>query len=209
MGIHPLTDRRIAFMREPVYPKTKHARAAHRAVFLDRDGVLNAATVRNGRPHPPASLAELRLLAGVETACTALKDAGYILIVVTNQPDIARGAISLGDVTGINEALKQRLPLDEISVCPHDDFDNCTCRKPRPGLLLDAARRWGIDLPSSFMVGDRWRDIEAGRAAGCQTVFINYDYQEQRPASPDATFPSLIDAIPHILEQEKNHDPER
>ena len=112
-----------------------------RAVFLDRDGILNAAVVRDGRPYPPASLAEMTLLPGVEEACARLKKSGFLLIVVTNQPDIAKGKTTVSEVEAINAALQARLGLDEVCVCPHDDAYNCACRKPKPGLLLDAAKR--------------------------------------------------------------------
>src|SRR5579871_4281109 len=134
-----------------------------RAVFLDRDGVINRAVLREGRPFPPATLAELRILAGVRDACRKLREAGFALILITNQPDIARGTINASEVTQIHERLKTYLKLDDIRVCPHDDGDHCACRKPQPGLLLDAARRWNIDLASSYVVGDRWRDVEAGQ----------------------------------------------
>lgn len=170
-----------------------------RAVFLDRDGVLNGAVVRNGRPYPPASAAEMTLLPGVEDACARLKKARVLLIVVTNQPDIARGTADAVEVEAINGALKARLGLDEICLCPHDDADACACRKPKPGLLLRAADRWKIDLRNSFMVGDRWRDIEAGRAAGCQTIFVDHGYAERQPEAPDMIVPSLTAAVPDII----------
>jgi D-glycero-D-manno-heptose 1,7-bisphosphate phosphatase len=173
--------------------------SGRRAIFLDRDGVLNAAIVRDGRPFPPVSRAEMRLLPGVEEACAELKSSGFLLIVVTNQPDIARGKISAGDVEEINAALKARLAVDEICLCPHDDADACECRKPKPGLLIAAAQRWNIDLASSFMVGDRWRDIEAGHAAGCRTVFIDYGYSERRPDAPDIVTGSLFAALPNLI----------
>jgi len=170
-----------------------------RAVFLDRDGVLNAAIVREGRPYGPASLGEMTVLPGVEEACARLKRAGYLLIVATNQPDIARGTTTRGDVDAINEALKSQLGLDEICVCPHDDADKCDCRKPKPGLLLDAAQRWNIDLAHSFMVGDRWRDVEAARAAGCRAVFLDYGYSEPRPEGADIVTSSLAAAVPDLV----------
>jgi D-glycero-D-manno-heptose 1,7-bisphosphate phosphatase len=170
-----------------------------RAVFLDRDGILNAAVVRDGRPYPPASLAEMTLLPGVEDACARLKKCGLLLIVVTNQPDIARGKAAIGEIETINATLKARLGLDEICVCPHDDADNCACRKPKPGLLLDAAKRWKIDLAKSFMIGDRWRDVEAGRAAGCRTIFVDYGYAERRPDAPDLVAASLAAVVPDII----------
>jgi D-glycero-D-manno-heptose 1,7-bisphosphate phosphatase len=170
-----------------------------RAVFLDRDGVLNAAIVRDGRPYGPASLSEMTVLPGVEEACARLKRAGYLLIVATNQPDISRGIIAGAEVDAINATLKVRLGLDEICVCPHDDADGCNCRKPKPGLLLDAARRWNIDLEHSFMVGDRWRDVDAGRAAGCRTVFVDYGYSEPRPVGADIVTSSLGAAVPDLV----------
>lgn len=169
------------------------------AVFLDRDGVLNVAPIREGRPFAPATLAEMRLLPGVEDACARLKQAGFLLIVVTNQPDIATGKTTQAAVDAINGDLKSRLALDDVCVCPHEDADGCDCRKPKPGLLLAAARRWNIDLARSFMVGDRWRDVEAGAAAGCRTVFIDYGYAEPRPDNPDMVTTSLAAAIPDLI----------
>lgn len=170
-----------------------------RAVFLDRDGVLNVAIVRNGHPYPPASIADLKFCPGVEDACAQLKIAGFLLVMVTNQPDIARGTANIAEVAEINSVIKTRLDLDDVRVCPHDDADGCDCRKPKPGLLLAAARDLRIDLQQSFMVGDRWRDVEAGRAAGCRTVFIDYGYAERRPEAPDVVTTSLAAATPSIV----------
>lgn len=172
-----------------------------RAVFLDRDGVLIRAVVRDGRPNPVASAAEVELLPGVAAACDALRRAGFLLVVVTNQPDLARRAQTRSVVDAINDAVRARLPIDEVRLCPHEDADGCACRKPKPGLLLAAARAANIDLAASVMVGDRWRDVEAGRAAGCRTVFVDHGYDERRPAEVDvdAVAPSLADAVPWIL----------
>ena len=170
------------------------------AVFLDRDGVLNRAIVREGKPYPPASLAELEILPGAVEACAALREAGFLLIAVTNQPDVARGTQRREIVEAIHQVLRTHLPLDDIRVCYHDDVDHCPCRKPKPGLLLEAARDWDIDLSASFMVGDRWKDIEAGRRAGCKTVFVDYDYVEREPDNPDHRANSLIEAVDWILQ---------
>ncbi len=170
------------------------------AVFLDRDGVLNEVVVRDGRPHPPPDVEHMRLLPGVSQACETLRAAGLPLIVVTNQPDIGRGTADAAHVARINERLRESLDLDEVIVCPHDDADDCPCRKPRPGMLLDAAGRYGIDLSASVMVGDRWRDIEAGKAAGTRTVFIDRDYAERQPIDPDFTVRELADGISWILD---------
>jgi D-glycero-D-manno-heptose 1,7-bisphosphate phosphatase len=175
--------------------------AMRRAVFLDRDGVLNRANVVDGKPLPPASVEELELLPGVEQACRQLHEAGLLLIVVTNQPDVARGTQTIETVEALNRELSSRLPLDEIRVCPHDDADHCDCRKPAPGLLLDAAREHGIELENSVMVGDRWRDVEAGRRAGCATVFLDSGYSERPPEAPDLTVGTLGEAVPWILER--------
>jgi D-glycero-D-manno-heptose 1,7-bisphosphate phosphatase len=171
-----------------------------RAVFLDRDGVLNRAKVVDGRPHPPASVAELEVLPGVEDACRQLGEAGLLLIVVTNQPDVARGTQTIEEVEALNDALATRLPLGEIRVCPHDDDDGCECRKPAPGMLLDAAAEHEIDLANSVMVGDRWRDVEAGRRAGCKTVFVDAGYSERPPDAPDLVVGDLGEAVPWILD---------
>jgi D-glycero-D-manno-heptose 1,7-bisphosphate phosphatase len=168
-------------------------------VLLDRDGVLNAASVRAGRPHPPRTVDELEVLPGVAEACRSMAAAGLILISITNQPDIARGTQDADVVTTLNERLQKLLGLDEIITCPHDDDDLCDCRKPKPGMILAAARRWQLDLPHSVTVGDRWRDVEAGRAAGTHTVFINRDYAERAPVDPDLIAADLMEAVPWII----------
>ena len=170
-----------------------------RAVFLDRDGVLNRATVRDGKPYPPASLAELEITDEALDACALLRGHGFALICITNQPDIARGTATRSVIDAMNAHVQQTLGLDCVLVCPHDDDADCQCRKPRPGLLFAAAQDLGITLDASVMVGDRWRDVEAGHAAGCRTVFIDRNYREKRPAAPDYTTPSVRDAAQWIL----------
>jgi D-glycero-D-manno-heptose 1,7-bisphosphate phosphatase len=165
-----------------------------RAVFLDRDGVINRAIVRNGSPFPPRDLAELEILPGVSEALEKLHVKNYLLIVVTNQPDVARGTAKKADIEEMNAQLFSQLPLDDIKTCYHDSDDGCFCRKPLPGALFDAAKEYGIDLSKSFMVGDRWRDIEAGQRAGCKTFFLNYRYTEQQPETPDFIVSSLLEA---------------
>lgn len=173
----------------------------NRAVFLDRDGVLNRAIVRDGKPFPPRDVADLEILPGVPAALRDLKQAGFRLVVVTNQPDVARGTTPRKLVDGINDALRAELPVDEIRVCFHDSTDGCTCRKPKPGLLLAARDAHDIDMTRSFMVGDRWRDMEAGVSAGVRAVFIDYGYDERRPATPpDFVCGSLAEAASWILQ---------
>jgi D-glycero-D-manno-heptose 1,7-bisphosphate phosphatase len=174
-----------------------------RAVFLDRDGVLNRAFVRDGKPFPPSSIDELEILPGVPEALGRLKRAGFILIVVTNQPDVARGQTSRDAIERIHARLRAKLPLDEIRVCYHDDRDECECRKPKPGLLMNAAHDLKIEMKASYMVGDRWRDIEAGRRAGCRPLLVDHGYEEDRRVQPDARVGSLAEAADWILDQER------
>lgn len=170
------------------------------AVLFDRDGVLNCACVRDGKPYPPQTLEEFEIVDGAREALLRLKYMGFVLVVVTNQPDIARGSQSEALVERMHARLLHDLPLDDVLVCPHDDRDNCDCRKPRPGLLFRAAKRYGIDLQQSYMIGDRWRDIDAGHAAGCSTVFIDYSYDERQPTH-SASFRvfSLAEAVNCIV----------
>jgi transaldolase len=171
-----------------------------RAVFLDRDGVINRTIVRGGKPYPPADLSELFILPGVREALERLRRAGFKLIVVTNQPDVARGTQTCQTVEALHAALlAQGLPIDSFQTCYHDDADACNCRKPAPGLLLEAAQAHDLDLAASFIVGDRWRDIEAGRRAGCTTIFIDYLYAEPERSRPDVRVTSLAEATEWIL----------
>lgn len=169
------------------------------AAFLDRDGVINAAVIHQGRPYPPATLEELHILPRVPEAVAALRSAGYRVIIVTNQPDVGKGTQSRAMVEAMHLHLQQLLPIDAIKVCYHVDRDNCECRKPRPGMLLDAAAEFSLELGRSFMIGDRWRDIEAGRAAGCRTVLIGTGYGEPQLRAPDAVASSLWDATTLIM----------
>lgn len=168
------------------------------AVFLDRDGVINRAFVRNGKPFPPPTIDDFELLPGVEKTMLALRRAGYLVIVVTNQPDVATGFQQLHVVEAMHNTLRAAGLCDDVKVCYHTDADRCNCRKPQPGMLLEAARDWQIDLSKSFMVGDRWRDVAAGKAAGCYTYFIDYQYAEQSD-NPDTVVSSLEEAGSQIL----------
>jgi D-glycero-D-manno-heptose 1,7-bisphosphate phosphatase len=168
------------------------------AVFLDRDGVIVKAVLKAGIPHPPMSLSEVILVEGVQEGLLSLKRKGYTLIVVTNQPDVARGRQTRGAVEQIHDHLRKALPLDDIRVCYHDDSDSCPCRKPKPGLLVQAAYDFDIKLASSFMIGDRWRDVEAGQRAGCTCLFIDYGYDERKPVMPYVPVASTRHAISWI-----------
>jgi len=175
-----------------------------RAVFLDRDGVLNESIVRDSKPYPPKNISEVVILPGVEEALALLRSLNFFLIVVTNQPDVARGTSTTEDVNQINTHISNLLNLDYFYTCFHDDVDDCDCRKPKPGLLTEAAINLNIDLNTSYMVGDRWRDIAAGQAAGCENFFIDYGYEEARPVMPFIAVTSLLGAAQHIEEIEKN-----
>lgn len=175
--------------------------ALRAAVFLDRDGVLNEAVVREGKPYPPASEGEVRIVAGAAVALSRLKALGLALIVVTNQPDVARGAQTAAAVEAIHARLRRELPVDDFLTCFHDDRDGCACRKPKPGLILEGAARNGVDPARSFLIGDRWRDIDAGKAAGCRTVWIDHGYRDRRPGAPDARVESLGEAVSWIVGQ--------
>ncbi len=171
------------------------------AVFLDRDGVLNEPVVRDGRPHPPGSIEELVVCDGAAAALRALRDEGFALLVVTNQPDVARGVTPRSAVDAINARLRAELPVDDVLVCAHDDADACDCRKPKPGLLRAGARLHGVDLTRSYLVGDRWRDIEAGAAAGCRTVLVDRGYAERSATvSAGARVASVVDAARWIID---------
>jgi D-glycero-D-manno-heptose 1,7-bisphosphate phosphatase len=172
------------------------------AVFLDRDGVINRALIRDGRPYPPASLDEFEILPGVPEACAKLKSAGFLLVVATNQPDVGRGALKQEVVEAIHDQMRRALPIDRVEVCYHAGrgASDCACRKPKPGMLLNAARVLGLDLRASWMVGDRWRDIDCGHAAGCRTILIDYGYTEELRQPPDFRVKSLHEAADMILD---------
>jgi len=171
-----------------------------RAVFLDRDGVLNRTTVKDGVPYPPASAGQVELLDGVPEALALLQQHGWLLIAVTNQPDVARGSQTREAVEQINQRLAEQLPLSAIFTCFHDNQDGCDCRKPRPGMLVEAAEIHQIDLSNSFMVGDRWSDVVAGQAAGCRTFLIDLPYSQRRRCTPDFTVANLLEAAHQIVQ---------
>lgn len=169
------------------------------AVFLDRDGVLNRTAVADGKPRAPRSLAEFRLLPGVAAAVAALKAAGFRSIVVTNQPDLGHGLIAPETIEAMHAHLRRRVLVDDILVCPHRQDEGCNCRKPKPGLILQAMDRWGIRSEGSIMIGDRGSDIVAGKTAGLYTALIDRHYAEPWVQQPDLTARSLPHAVAQIL----------
>lgn len=170
-----------------------------RAVFLDRDGVLNRTEVRNGKPYAPRTLAEFRLLPGVARAVNSLKAAGYRVIVVTNQPDVGHGLISQATLDAMHARLRRAVAVDDILVCPHRQDAGCACRKPKPGLIRRAMARWQIAPAGSVIIGDRWNDVVAGKRAGLYTAFIDRHYAESLVEDPDLTARSLPHAVAQIL----------
>jgi D-glycero-D-manno-heptose 1,7-bisphosphate phosphatase len=169
------------------------------AIFLDRDGVLNVPIIKKGKTFPPDKLEDFILLPGVKTACQKLKNAGFVLVVITNQPDVSTGRQKREVVEAMHEKLNELLPIDDIRVCYHVGEDNCGCRKPKPGMIFASASEYGVNLSKSFVVGDRWRDIEAGQQAGCACFFIDYNYRERRPDEPFESVQSLEEAAEIIL----------
>jgi D-glycero-D-manno-heptose 1,7-bisphosphate phosphatase len=170
------------------------------AVFLDRDGVINRVFVRDGVTHPPAHAGEFELLPGVAGAAGRLRDVGFALVVVTNQPDVARSTQTRGGVEALNDLVRQALPVLDVLTCFHDTADGCGCRKPKPGLLLEAARRWDLDLARSFLVGDRWSDVAAAQAAGCRAVLVETLYSGRERCRPDYCATGLAVAADWIIQ---------
>jgi D-glycero-D-manno-heptose 1,7-bisphosphate phosphatase len=183
-----------------VFKKSKEQDLAQ-AVFLDRDGVINRALERESKPYPPRSPAEFEILPEVPAACARLKQAGFLLVVVTNQPDVGRGTLEKEIVETIHAEMCRQLPIDRVEVCYHSGQgqSDCDCRKPKPGMLLRAAKELGIDLARSWMVGDRWRDIDCGHAAGCRTIFIDRGYAEALKQPPNFRAKNLLAAAEIIL----------
>lgn len=168
------------------------------AVFLDRDGVLNRPILRNCSPGSPRYFEEFELLDGAVQCVNKLRSAGLLVIVVTNQPDVARGLLEPTELVRMHHWLKQATLVNAVYTCPHDDRDACSCRKPKPGLLLRAAEEWDIALTMSYMVGDSWKDIEAGTAAGCQTILVEPILPQTREVRPTYNVRNLPDATEMI-----------
>ncbi len=170
-----------------------------KAVFLDRDGVVNKALVVNGKPYSPRLVEEVEIIPGVVQSVFELKNAGFEVIVVTNQPDIARKKITVEIIKEIHDFIRKETGIIDFYFCPHDDIDNCQCRKPKVGLITQAAIDLKINLNQSYLVGDRWKDITAGQLAGCKCFFIDEDYSESKPSMPYTQVESLKEATWKIL----------
>lgn len=201
-GRDPVTAHPAEALPSPLIPRPSSLPLSP-AVFLDRDGVLNRSVVRGGRPFPPATLGEFELYLDAAESCARLAAAGFVLVVATNQPDLGRGTQDPATVAAMHARLLGEISrIARVEVCPHGGADHgqpCDCRKPQPGMLRRAAAALGLDLAASWMVGDRWRDVDCGHAAGCRTVFIDRGYDEPLRRRPDHVAGSLAGAAEIIL----------
>lgn len=170
-----------------------------RAVFLDRDGVLSEPVIQGNRAYAPLTLDQFRLVEGASGQIQRLRSAGLLCIVFTNQPEVARGHLPPQALDSMHHRLRKEIAVDDVLICVHDTNEGCECHKPQPGMIYEAARKWAIELPASFVIGDRWRDIEAGRTAGCYTVLIDRPYSNCAVA--DASAANLTEAVEIVLKR--------
>jgi D-glycero-D-manno-heptose 1,7-bisphosphate phosphatase len=171
------------------------------AVFFDRDGVINKVILRDGKPFSPRAIEDFVFNDGVRDAVRRLKSAGYKVIVITNQPDLAGGHITQETLDLMTQRMNEEISFDDVFICPHDDGHRCSCRKPKPGMILEAARKWKINLPASYFVGDTWKDMEAGKAAGCKTILLDASYNQNVPC--DFRIGTVLKALDVILKEDR------
>ena len=172
----------------------------NKAIFLDRDGVINEVIFRgSNKPIAPWSLKDVILIPGIKNPIDKLCNMGFLLFVVSSQPDISKGHLKLHTVKKMNEIILDKFPIKEVSICPHEDRHNCLCRKPKPGMLIDLSKKWAVDLNSSFLIGDNWKDIYAGKAAGCKTILLDRQYNSSVEA--DFHINDLSEAVSIINSQ--------
>ena len=169
-----------------------------KAVFLDRDGILNESIIKQGKPYPPQNLEEVVIHDEVKRGIRLLKNEGLLLIMITNQPDIARNKTTEKNVNSINNFVKQILNLDDVFMCVHDDKDNCNCRKPKPGMIIEAKKKWNIELSGSFLVGDRWKDISAGIKMNLITFLLDLGYNEKK-VNADFEYKTFTQIVNQII----------
>jgi D-glycero-D-manno-heptose 1,7-bisphosphate phosphatase len=149
------------------------------AVFLDRDGVINELITEQGSQRSPRTIGEFRIIPGFVEFARELKEMGFELIVITNQPEVRRQLVQSFVIEEFHEIIRKTAGVEHFFVCWHDEEDKCDCRKPKPGLILQAARELGIDLKRSYLVGDRPKDAEAATAAGCGAILFRNNDLEQ------------------------------
>lgn len=168
------------------------------AVFIERDGVLNQVRVERQHQVSPLTLEDFHLNQEAAPLLKRLKAAGLVLIATTNQPGLSRGYQSRRDLDRMHLLMQKTFCLDEILVCPHDETDRCPCRKPKPGLLVEAAFKWHLDLDRSFVVSDKWHDAEAARTAGCTSLLLQSPWV--RSVHRDFVLPNLAAIVEKILQ---------
>ena len=174
----------------------------NKAIFLDRDGVINEVVFhKSDKPSSPWNFNEFKLLPHVKEPLAEFTKMGYLLFIISNQPDISRGFIEKGITEKISRIIYDKYPIKEIMICPHDDHHNCNCRKPNPGMILELSKKYNIDLKKSFLIGDNWKDIEAGQRAGVITILINYPYNKS--VKTDYRVKNLVSAVKLIKSIEK------
>ena len=153
-----------------------------KAIFLDRDGVINEPIFRDGninKPIAPWEIDEFKLFDNIINPLNIIKKMGYHIFIVTNQPDISKGILKISTIKKMNNIIMSKLPIDEIMFCPHLDSHRCVCRKPKPGMVNILAKKWEISLSDSFFIGDNWKDIECGKGAGCTTILLDKYYNKK------------------------------
>lgn len=168
------------------------------AVFIERDGILNRVCVERQNQVSPRTVEELDLNDAAVIPLKALKDAGFLLVGTSNQPGLSRGYLARRELDLMHTLIRKRFPLDDLLVCPHDEFDRCPCRKPKPGLFQEAAYKWHLDLEHSFVVSDKWQDAEAAHNAGCTSLLIKSPWNGT--GHKDFVFPNLEAAVHRILQ---------
>ena len=166
-----------------------------KAIFLDRDGIINKVIMRNGEVSCPWKFNEFEIFPDAKPALKEFKKMGFLNIIFTNQPDVARGFLKMPELEKMHNFIIKELLADEIKFCPHDDSDNCSCRKPKPGLILQVAQKWGIDLEQSYVIGDSWKDIGAGKSAGCKTFLLNREYNKDTNCNHDFAVNNIEEAV--------------
>jgi D-glycero-D-manno-heptose 1,7-bisphosphate phosphatase len=170
---------------------------SQRTIFLDRDGVINKIVFRDGKPGSPRHLDEFDLETGVDALLSRLRAAGYKLFVVTNQPDVARGVLGAKTLQIMTDRILEKLLVDGVRICPHDDRDTCDCRKPRPGMLVKLAQEYDLDLRESYLIGDSRKDTLAAERAGCRSIILDRSYNQGVAA--DRRVADLAEAVDVIL----------
>jgi D-glycero-D-manno-heptose 1,7-bisphosphate phosphatase len=174
------------------------------AIFLDRDGVVNYSIIREKKPYAPICLDELKIIPEIKSVIDFFKKRKFMVFVITNQPDVARGKVTKDEVEKINASILSQLSIDEIFTCYHDNQDQCECRKPKPGAFVTLSQKYNVDLSKSIMVGDRAKDIEAAKNANCPSVFIDYGYNEPKPVDQNYTV-NNIEGLLICLERHFEH----